>query len=158
MVTMRVEGLSDLAKTLEQLSTRVSKRMLRDALTHAAEPMRQQMSTNAPRESGQLGAHIIVSTARQSVGDAGAVGRNDDQQASVAVGPAKPFFYGGMNEFGTVHIPAHPWARPAFDAEADKVPAAMSKAIWRELAGRGFSRPTQTDNSPVIGGPGGGTL
>lgn len=89
MVKMRFEGGAELAKAFEGLTARVSKRMLRESLEDAAEPMRRAMSSMAPREPGapDLADNIVISTARTKAVEGA-------QSAAVAIGPAKAFYYG----------------------------------------------------------------
>lgn len=150
MVKMKFEGGAELAKTLEGLSARVSKRMLRESLEEAGEPMRKRMSQMAPREPGapDLADNIVISTARvkQPKG-------SEAQAAAVAVGPERRFFYGFFQEFGTVHHGAQPFVRPAFDGGVSKVISDMARALWTALAARGISRTVSVDTTVESDGP-----
>lgn len=139
-ISMRFEGGAELAKALSELSTRISKQMLREALTEAAEPIAERASRLAPRRPGapDIADHIAVMTSRSETG------------AAVAVGPTTEFFYGLFLEFGTVHMKAFPFLRPAFDEGASKALETIREALWRELAGRGISRPTRVSDTPVV--------
>lgn len=143
MVKMRFEGGAELAKAFEQLSARVSKRMLRESLEDAAEPMRRAMSSMAPREPGapDLADNIVISTARVKAVEG-------VQSAAVAIGPAKAFFYGFFQEFGTVHHSAQPFVRPAFDGGVSRALSDLARSMWSALASRGISR-TVTRDAPV---------
>lgn len=143
----------ELAAALRSLSPRVSKSIQREALRDAAEPMRSTMGRLAPREPGapDLADNMAISNATKKDGI-------DGTTVGVRVGPAKGFFYGYFQEYGTVHHGAQPFARPAFDSEVQKVLPALAKRLWTAMAGRGINRPTQTSAGPVTGGPGGGAL
>lgn len=140
------DGGQALAAALAGLSDRLSRRLLFEALTDAAEPMRAAMARNAPRRGGgvTLADEILIKAARVPSG-----------VPAVAVGPSTGAFYGGFLEFGTAHASARPFARPAWDSQASAVTAAMGRSLWLELAGRGIQRPGSIGGGPVTGGPGG---
>jgi HK97 gp10 family phage protein len=137
------EGGRELAKALDQLSTRVKGRVVREVLKDAAEPMRARMAQLAPKGDAAAPnlSNVVVATAR-NVGsvDGGKWQKTSDTQHAVAVGPSKDAFYGVMQEYGTVYHGAQPFARPAFDSEALKALQAISRGLWVELAARGIGR------------------
>lgn len=129
-VSMRFEGGEELAAELSRLSTRLSKSLLRGALEMGAAPIQKHARAIAPRRAPapDMADHIGVSTARTQ------------EQAAVAIGPTRDFFYGFFQEVGTVHHGAHPFLRPAFETEAQKSLTAIGQELWRALAARGVSR------------------
>jgi HK97 gp10 family phage protein len=146
MVKMRFEGGTEIAKALATLASAVSKRILVRALAEGAEPIRQSMAAHAPRsdEAPHIADHIVISVART------------EDQAAVAIGPAKGFAYGVPLEVGTVDTPAQPFARPAFDGNTERAQRIVGAAIWRELAGKGVSRSGSQAGS--VAAPDGGDL
>lgn len=142
--SMRVEGGNELAAALNRLSTRVSKRVMRNALETAGEPIRKGMSQLAPREAGKpdLADHMTMSPTRVE----GLV--DNDQTAAIAIGPERDFYYGFFQEEGTAFHGAQPFARPAFDSGADAALMAIMRSLWTELAAVGVSR-TVSAETPV---------
>jgi HK97 gp10 family phage protein len=134
---MRFEGGKELAAALRGLKAGVSKRIQREVLTDVAEPMRNAMSRNAPREPGapDLADNIRISNGRK-------LDVVTDTEVAVRVGPTKAFFYGHIQEYGTVQHGPQPFMRPAFDAEAPKALTQIARRLWTELAARGVSRST----------------
>jgi HK97 gp10 family phage protein len=159
MIRVRFEGGAELAAALESLPKRVGRSMLVEALTDAAEPMRKRMASLAPREPGapDMADNIIVSRSMVTIQGDGEKVRNDEFQASVAVGPSKGFFYGFFQEFGTTRHSAQPFARPAFDSESQAALDLLARSLWTALAARGISR-SVTVNTPVRSGGGSGLL
>ncbi len=151
-VSMKVEGGAELARALNALPTRVSKKVMRDALEVAGEPIRKGMEMKAPRAPGapDMADHMVISTAKVE----GLI--DNDQTAAVKIGPAKGFYWGLFQEFGTIHHGAQPFARPAFDAGVSKAISEMVRATWTALAGRGISRSISQPSTPSS--PGGGGL
>lgn len=138
-VHVRVEGLAQLAAALRDFSTRLSRSILRQALIEAAEPMRADASSFAPRAPGSpdLADNIVISNARPSDGSVG-----------IAMGPAVAFFYGYFQEFGTSRHGAQAFLRPSFDGGAQRAINIMKAEAWHAVISRGGSR----------GGGGGGLL
>lgn len=137
MITLQFDGGIELQRALDTLSSRISRQLKRDALAEAAEPMRKRMAQLAPFKAGKpdLRDAMVVSAVRGT----------DVNESAVAVGPTKAGFYGSFQEFGTKHHAAQPFARPAFDAEAEPALRVLADAMWRELAGRGIHRSVVTD-------------
>lgn len=129
-VTVRFEGGDELAANLAKLSIPLSKKIMREALTEAGEPIRAMAARLAPHHPGapDLRDHIGIGPVRSS------------EQGAVAVGPTREFYYGFFQEFGTRHNRAHAFMRPAFDIQAPKALGILGQALWRELAARGISR------------------
>lgn len=125
------EGGDELAANLAQLSTRLSKRILREALLEGGELIRADMARFAPREPGlpDLADNMTMSNARI-----------EDDPVAIKIGPAKGFYYGWFQEVGTKHHPPQAFARPAFDGNVHNALGVIGQALWRELAARGFSR------------------
>ena len=149
-VAFQFDG-SDLHDGLSQLSDRVSRRIQREVLKEAAEPMRKRMSVKAPRDPStplDLKDEMTISNARGE----------DRQEVAIAVGPSKRAFHGSFQEYGTVHHPAQPFARPAFDGGAPISLRAIVAGLWRELAARGIRRQTVRAPTTVQAGPGSGLL
>jgi len=141
-VTMQVTGVAELSKALGSLSTRMSRKIQRDALVEAAEPIRRQASATAPRAPGEpdLADNIVISNARPADGSVG-----------VVVGPSKPFFYGTFQEWGTSRHGAQPFMRPAFDGNVQTSFKSILVATRRILLSKGLIGSART-------GGGGGLL
>lgn len=141
MIKVRFEGGSELAKALGDLSTRLSKQILRECLTEGGEPMRRAIASKVPRsdEAPHLADNMAI----------GAV-RDQENLASVGIGPTKKlFYYDTKVEFGTVHMPAEPFYRPGMDETWPKTLQIVGESMWRELAGRGIQRPMTSVDVPV---------
>jgi HK97 gp10 family phage protein len=143
VIKVAFEGGKELADALGQLSPRVSKKVVREALIDAAEPMRARMAQLAPRRPPQpdMADHIVISVVRGE----------DALETAVAVGPAKEFFYGGFQELGTAHHAAQPFARPAFDEKSPSALKAFAEAVWLALTARGVRQATTISDQPVSG-------
>lgn len=138
-IGMRFEGGAELARELDRLSVRLSKKLLHEALREGAEPIRRAAATKAPRsdEAPHIADNIGIANARPG-----------DAMAAVSIGPVKGFAYGLPLEVGTVHHSAQPFMRPAFDIEIPESLRIISQALWRELAAKGVSR-TATQDADV---------
>lgn len=123
-VSVNVRGLDQLEKNLLQLEEDIARRTLTRAAREAMDIYKEAAITNAPVRTGRLFQNILMGSSTRSDGVRGAsvyvrVGlRTKPRERSV--------FYGKFIEFGWVsrggrHIPARPWARPAFDQTKTQV-------------------------------------
>src|SRR5690348_6093500 len=117
MIEWRFEGGAELAKNLRDLPDAVSLGVQRKALRVAAEPIRAHAASMAPRgpDAPHIAENIVIGTPAITGVTAEHI---RDNQAVVAVGPEKSFFYGFFWEYGTIKLLARPFMRPAFDTQA----------------------------------------
>lgn len=128
-IQMKFEGGAKLSDALTQVSNRVGRQLVRQALREAAVPMQAAVAAAAPRGevAPHLAEHIVVSNARPEDGSVG-----------IALGPQKgAFFYGSFLEHGTVKMPAYPFMRPGFEASVQHSIRIMQTALWGLLVARG---------------------
>jgi HK97 gp10 family phage protein len=142
------EGGAELAKALDELSVRVGRKVMREVLTEAAEPIRKAASSMAPRAPG---APDIADNIGISIPQKSQYLDIKSEMAVVAIGPTRGFAYGVPLELGSVDTAAQPFMRPAFDAASGKALQIVSDATWRELAGRGIQRPMASVDTPLDG-------
>jgi HK97 gp10 family phage protein len=132
-VETKITGLSELRAKLQELPTKLAKRVLRPALEDAGEIIQQAAGVRAPRESGFLTTHVGLK-----------VVVHNDLSASVKVGPDKSAFWGIFSELGTapheekstngktwMHPgePPRPWLRPALAESGDDAIKALVNNI-----------------------------
>lgn len=126
-IGIQLTGLTALLKTLTvDLVEAVEPPVLRRVLLQAGEPMRATMSALAPR--GTVPPHIAdyILIKPLSARELEAV---TDDHAGVEIGPDHRFFYGYFWEFGTVRLPARPFARPAFDTTQSEALAILEREL-----------------------------
>ena len=118
---------ADLAATLRQLAQPVRHEVAVRALSEAAEPMRAEAASLAPRGHGKgphLADNIVIAETTRVPGGRGRWRDSEDTEHVVAVGPSfRPddVYWGLFQELGTAHHSAHPFLRPAFDHHSSKV-------------------------------------
>jgi len=140
-MTARMEGGAALARTLNELPTRVGKSVLREALRKSSAPIVQtRIEALAPRAPGapDIASHIVVSTGRAGSGPEAAivVGPSTEHREDQ---PSRRFDRQGVYlEFGTHDTPMQAFMRPAFDATVPAMITALTGALWRALIARGF--------------------
>jgi len=122
MISVKLEGASQLLAKLNEMSRPASRQAQREMLRNAAEPIRQEMSVLAPWEPGKpdLRDSMVISNA---------LGQ-DSQEVAVAVGPHRGGWYGSQQEFGNSRHAAQPFARPAFDKRAPDALDILADEIW----------------------------
>lgn len=128
---VHVEGLAELETKLRELPDATAKNVLRRVARKRLEPVAQRARELAPVQSGKLRDSIGVSTKltrrQRSKNQKFSI---DDIEVYVGAG-ALPQAH--MQEFGTVHNGPHPFLRPAWDAEKDKVLAGLKDDLWAEI-------------------------
>ncbi|MBX9759366.1 MAG: HK97 gp10 family phage protein [Beijerinckiaceae bacterium] len=143
---IRIEGLAEIKKGLDQVSNKATTIAMSRALRKAAEPVRDRAIQNAPSWSGALkksinidfsaegGATLGKREAAQAMREGYASGAEafgmvsqirrealKDSISYVYVGPAPRVFYAAFVEFGTIRMRAHPFLRPALDQTRSQV-------------------------------------
>lgn len=132
-IRFELEGLQELAQSLQQFSDTVARNITSRALADAAEPMAKAARALAPKDSGELRESISASTR------ANVKGRLRNKNLRFAfVGPSYSKFdqhyapHAHLVEFGTAaryhkdgkyvgQAPAQPFMRPAFDQYKQEV-------------------------------------
>lgn len=131
-VNVALSGFQDLRKRLDELPHAVSRKVQVQALKKGAEPIRAMAASLAPRSEGageHLADHIIVAVPSESrLGDEGLF-----DTAAVEIGPARRFFYGLFQEFGTAFQPARPFLRPAFDSQTGRSLNIVLSEAWAAI-------------------------
>lgn len=144
---IKVTGAKDIERALLMLSRNEARKIGRAALRKAAKPIVDAARANVPIKTGELRKGISVKVDRVRGNDA-------IQQAVIKVRPgpyraskseraentyqvgSRRDVYGAFVEFGTSDTPAHPFMRPAWDAEGG---AAAIERVGKEL-GAGLER------------------
>jgi HK97 gp10 family phage protein len=111
-VSVKIEGLAEVAEGLEELPKATATNVLKRALLKAANPIAQTAKRLAPRLSGQLQQSIEpgtkLSRRQKSL-------YHKESKVEIFVGPAA-LAQAITQEFGTVFHGAQPFMRPAWDA------------------------------------------
>jgi|307.fasta_scaffold101467_2 HK97 gp10 family phage protein len=123
--TMTFTGAQQLTDNLRRLSEALTREVLLEALTTAAEPMARRMSDLAPR--GPDAPHLADSMVIQPA-------KSDAEEARVLVGPSKDFYYGWFWEFGWKFHVARPFMRPAFEEMSKIVLERLGARLWLVIA------------------------
>jgi HK97 gp10 family phage protein len=141
-----VTGLQGIKERLAQAGSKMSKRLMRKAMTAAAQPLIDAAKAAAPvatvgtpqREPGELrdsiGAKIVVSPTRSMA--TARVGPTYNAE----VGKQSPGVYGLFVEVGSVHNPvAHSFMRTSFDTASEAALEAFAESLNANLPELGKS-------------------
>lgn len=152
--TMKVEGLAALEKALLELPKSLAKAVEKRVLTKAAGPIKDAAQQLVHERTGRLKRGITISTkvkggnkggsayhkaiaegASKSEARAAArdVNRGPRRIQEVFVGPSAKSYYSHFEEFGTVKQAAHPFMRPAWDANKDKALDIIKTELGTEI-------------------------
>ena len=156
---VRVDGLAELGEALKQFPEVLGKKYLRKATFLAAQVIEQDAITHAPVRTGNMKDAIAIfkrkddpSTAHYAIG-VRKIKLNRKmknvfrivRRAGMKLGIQGDAYYWRFVEFGTAKMPAHPFLRPAFEAQkmaaiekfrtslADGVQAAAKEVAKQQL-------------------------
>jgi HK97 gp10 family phage protein len=124
---VKVEGLADLEREMNQLSKSAGRRVLRASLQKSTPELINKMKANAPVASGALRDSITATTklAKAQSRQHKKMFKDDKLAVEFFIGPSYNLGAGGRHahflEFGTVNISPQPFARPAFDSDKMKL-------------------------------------
>lgn len=112
MITMKIAGFVELERNLRRLPMEVAGRVLARALRVAGQPMAEDAAARARRsqQPSRIG-HMADSIKLRSF----KTESDNDVEVNLWLGPDPDHFYGMFPEFGTIHEPARPFLRPAWD-------------------------------------------
>lgn len=130
-IKLSMQGGQALAKALEQAGEALTKTIVIEALKVAANPIRLDMASGMARgaDAPHAADHVIVATVNEIEGE-----KLGPKEFAVGIGPTKNFWYWFYQEFGTVHHPAQPAMRPAFDRGAEQALKAIGDGLWDAIA------------------------
>lgn len=119
-----VQGMEGLLSALDSLESLVTqKQIIVRALRVGGEVVRQRAEDLAPKRTGFLSEHMMITVTQQT-----------SESAIAKVGPSRDAGYGTPEEYGSVHNSAQPFLRPAFDEKQDEATQAIGDTIAGEIA------------------------
>jgi len=153
MSDIRVNGLADLQKFLDQLPAKMEANILRGALGQGIKPMKEAAIANCPTgepsETNKRKYSLYAGALRDSIRISGRIDKRNGNVVArlIAGGKTKTgadVFYPNMVEFGTkqhvmgdgVHpgVMPKPFMRPALDAQSGAAVLAVGEYIKKRLA------------------------
>lgn len=120
-MTVTVHNLQALQRDFSQLTAKMQRGVLRDALRSAARPVVASAKSKVPVRTGALKKGIAQ---RVSV---------KTSSAEAIIGFRAKDFYGRFIELGTSKMTARPFLRPALDESQQKIEQAFIAAINRGI-------------------------
>lgn len=150
-MTIKIEGLRELERSLTQFTKSTARGVLNRALKNAAKPIADQARADAPVDSGELKASIGINVTRTgsagkaayagimrgggSKAEAAAAAKAVNSAAAgkgltavVSVGAAAP--HAVFSEFGTRKAPAQPYLLPAMRGRGKDAVRLNLSPIW----------------------------
>lgn len=128
----KLEGAKELARALEELPKATARNVLKRVLTKAGKPVEAAMIAGAPRDTGFTAGSIGVS-ARLNPAQRREAKKEGKFFAEVYVGSTRGSA-AVFQEFGTVDQPAHPYMRPAWDANKEGVLRVVETELGGEIS------------------------
>lgn len=131
-VTSKVEWLRGSDKALAEVGAKATQRnVLVRTLKKAAEPIDEQASSLAPRDTGKLQVSVITGLRLTRRQRSSAYKAGKQGVAEVHVGTA--MIRGLFQEFGTFRIRPQAFMRPAWDANKEKAQEIIGRELWVEI-------------------------
>ena len=120
-----VHGVAFAGKQMEQLSFKIRRRVVRDALRSAVRPIVSAAKREAPRQTGEL---------KRGIGSSISVRRYVTEARVGMKKTSKARFYAHLVEFGTAHSAAKPFLRPAWDVGRQNAARILTKRMQEVAA------------------------
>jgi len=139
VTTVKIEGLKELEKALEELPRATGKSVLRRTLKKAAQPVAEDMRARAPDDpathGNDLKSSIGVSTklSKRQARIHRKMFRSDKASVEMFVG-AGALPQAHLQEFGAPQHGPQPFARPAWDGNKMQVLEAIKDTLGAEIA------------------------
>lgn len=138
-VTVKITGLKDLEKQLDNLSKAAGKGAVRRSMMRAAKPLVALAKSQAPVRTGKLQGSIGVGATLN--GRQTKLHRRLFRDASASVelfvGPSYLSADGGRHghllEFGTMKMPPQPFMRPAWDQDKMNMLERLKEELWLQI-------------------------
>lgn len=120
-MTLKLEGLAQLMKSIEETGNKMSKEVENNALQAGGELLADRLRPAVPYRTGNWKDNIIVSPPKYDFRIGNALDVGADQQGDA--------FYGYFYEFGTSKQPAIPVYGYVFASSKEDVQTAMAQSI-----------------------------
>ena len=140
-VVASIDGLDKLRAMLKS-APKKARKLMREMLKESAEAVARHARNTVHEDRGDLKAAITVNgrglswAAGIAKGDAPTPGRGRVVKGT-STAHLYPHVYGWFEEFGTARTPAHPFMKPAAEAEGNQIPGrlrAVAAGIESEAA------------------------
>lgn len=131
--TVSIEGLSETAAALDEFSKATTANILRRVLLAAGEPIASVAESLAPRATGALALSISVTPAQPSKMTRAGRAAYDKQSKVEVLVEAGPVPESIFQEFGTIHNPAHPFMRPAWQSQRGRALQIVTDQLGVEI-------------------------
>lgn len=131
-VSAKVDWLKGSDKALAEVGTKATqKNVLVRTLKAGAKPIDDQASSLAPVDTGKLQISVITGTqlTRRQRGTAYKAGKLGVAEVHVGTAMSRGLF----QEFGTYKMPAHPFMRPAWEANKARALEIIGSELWVEI-------------------------
>lgn len=130
--SFKVQGLSELVRTLEEMPDAIRRKSLDKGTKEGATVIQQAAIANAPERTGKLKQNIVVRKRKETIFDAehSVVIRKQGKASN-----ARNAFYAFFQEYGTSKFPARPFMRPAFEQNKEIAVSILAGNI-KEAIGR----------------------
>lgn len=144
IVTCNIVGLDELNQRLQDAAPKVANKILRNSGRKGGEVIRSAIAVNAPRDTGFLDEHIVMTTktgngfVKVTIGPQGDAGyfvgaTRHGKTIEFKGSPHYAAVAALMAEFGSKHQPAKPFMGPAFDSSSDEALAVFIDETWNAL-------------------------
>ena len=133
--SVQILGLEDMGRTMDLLTQKVQRQMVRKATNAGAEVYRREIRARVPvrqdkylKGKNQRGPGYL----KKHIGRTGKATR--DGEYVVSVGPMAGAFYWRFRELGSSHEPAQPVIRPVFDTKTPEAENKFAETLKADIA------------------------
>ena len=130
-------GLSHLQEQFGAIPDQLARNVLKKALLQSAKLIQEAAKNRVPVNTGSLrdSIHVVALPGSPTRAEVSIIAGELSASQQAALGQ-KSAFYALFIERGTIHMPAHPFMRPALDASTQAVLTTIANVVEAELPGQ----------------------
>lgn len=128
MIDIRLLGAKDLQRKLNRLELKTGKKIVRRALRKGGRPVLATAIAGCPVKTGRLKKSLVLKARKPHRGYFGVEVRTGTRE-ELGIAPDDKSFYPASVEYGHGNVPAHPYLRPAMDANRERAKGIITRHI-----------------------------
>ena len=128
-------GDKELQRALNRISRDTQEKFVQQSLRKGAKPILASAITGVPVRTGRLKTSLKIRTRKRKRKGILGVQVQTGTRAELGIAADAPGYYPIAVEYGTKHMAADPYLRPALDTNRDKALGIIGRELWNRIRG-----------------------